>query len=180
MGNKTVKMVGNSAYNQAVQGECRTITDLTEDYINAFTNDTVEIREILENERRNIDEYTALVYRKFVMLASYVSIVGELGMTRSDIHTAYSKFGHALCKLKKFRTDLGLGRPLSDMCQYSGYVSLHSRARKIGYSIFVLKQGADSLTNILLQIREVVLRETNGCQIRCIPELPKTLECRND
>ncbi|KAK3600858.1 hypothetical protein CHS0354_014224 [Potamilus streckersoni] len=173
-------MVGNSEYNREVQEECPTITKLTEEYINALTNDIMEIREILENERRNLDNYTELVYQKLVTLASHLSVVAELGMISSDIQVVYNKFGHALCKVEQFRTALSLDRLQSNICHYNGSVSLHSRAKKIGYSAVVLKQGTESLNNILLEIRDVVRSKTIGCKITCRPQMPKTLECRRD
>ncbi|KAK3600859.1 hypothetical protein CHS0354_014226 [Potamilus streckersoni] len=147
----------------AVQHGCPSIPYLMEVYINALTNDTVEIREILENEKDQIDKYTALVYGKFIVLASHLRVVESLGIVSPNIAVACNKFGHALCKMKQFRIALGMNTSLSDMCHYNPTIPFYSRAQKIGYSISVLKQGADSLSTILHEIREVTLRETRRC-----------------
>ncbi|KAL3863027.1 hypothetical protein ACJMK2_004809 [Sinanodonta woodiana] len=200
VGNVLVEIADNLEDSLVIQDDCPSIPYLMELYINALTNDTVEIREILENERSRIllrhisnpdfipmtihvlqapkinqlirdiipngnylDQYTALLYGKFIVLASHLRLVESLGIVSPNTAVACSKFGHALCKIKQFRIALGMNTSLSDMCHYNPSMPLYSRAHKIDYSISVLKQGADSLTTILQEIREVTLRETNSC-----------------
>ncbi|KAK3600856.1 hypothetical protein CHS0354_014222 [Potamilus streckersoni] len=207
--NLTVEIARNPT-----EEDCPAISDLMQDYISPLTNDTAEIREILENETRKIlmrhvshpdfiptrisifedlriyslindripsgnylDEYTTLVYRNLTVLASHLQVVSELRNVGLYINLAYKKFSHALCKLDEFRKALSLRTSLSKMCNYSETISLFSNTEKIDYSISVLKYGVDSLTTILSTIREVVLRETQGCHIDCGPQRKRSLVC---